>query len=229
MSTAAKQTSADAVFEAVRDEVLAARVPPGAKMKLVEYSERFGASLSVVREAMSRLAEQGLLQAYPNRGFSTMPLTLEDLLNLTRARIVIETGALRESIARGSLAWEAKVVAAHHQLAATPMHRNQTTINADFAAMHRDFHVALLAGSGNSHLESIAASLRDRSQLYQYWSQHVGNDPGRDLACEHRVLAELAVARKTDEACDALERHIQRTTDALLEYAQNRQVGAAAK
>ena len=62
------------------------------------------------------------------------------------------------------------------------------------------------------------SSLRDRSELYQYWSRYLGDGPNRDVACEHRELADLTVARKTSSAADALERHIQRTTDFLIEY-----------
>jgi DNA-binding GntR family transcriptional regulator len=91
------------VYDAIRDEVLTGGIPPGTKMKLADYSERFDVSLSVVREAMSRLAEQNLLQANPQRGFSTLSLSVDDLHELTRARIIIETVTLRESIARGSL------------------------------------------------------------------------------------------------------------------------------
>ncbi|MGZ8801509.1 MAG: GntR family transcriptional regulator, partial [Mycobacterium sp.] len=75
----AKQTRAETVFDAIRSEVLSARIPPGTKMKLADYSQRFDVSLSVVREAMGRIAEQGLLQANPQRGFSTLPLSITDL------------------------------------------------------------------------------------------------------------------------------------------------------
>lgn len=224
MATTIKQTRTEMVFDAIRDEVLAARIPPGTKMKLADYSERFDVSLAVVREAMGRLAEQGLLQANPQRGFSTVPLSVDDLVELTRARIVIETATLRESIACGDLAWEGTVVAAHHQLAATPMYDEDGTINDDFAAVHRAFHVALLTGSGNSHLEGFASSLRDRSELYQYWSRYLGDGPNRDVACEHRHLADLTVARDADAAADALAQHIQRTTDSLVDYIRSREL-----
>ncbi len=213
-----KRTLAEKAFEAIRDEVLSGRVPPGTKLKLVDYSQRFDVSLSVIREAMGRLAEQGLLQANPQRGFSTVPLSSTDLADLTRARVIIESATLRESIASGDLAWEAAVIAAHHRLASTPMNDADGLINHQFAEIHREFHAALLAGSGSAHLESVATSLRDRSELYLYWSRYLGADTCRDVAAEHRELMELAIARDGAAAADALERHIQRTTDALIEY-----------
>ncbi|KQY01335.1 hypothetical protein ASD37_30065 [Mycobacterium sp. Root135] len=212
-------TRVGAVYDAIRDEVLTGGIPPGTKMKLADYSERFDVSLSVVREAMSRLAEQNLLQANPQRGFSTLSLSVDDLHELTRARIIIETATLRESIARGSLEWEAFLVGVHHQLAATPMYLDGA-INPRFGPAHRDFHAALLAGSDNTHLQSIAASLRDRSELYMFWSRTLGEPADRDVACEHRELADLTIARQPDDAASALARHIQRTTDILVDYAR---------
>ena len=221
-----KQTLAEQAFEAIRDEVLSARIPPGTKLKLVDYSQRFDMSLSVIREAMGRLAEQGLLQANPQRGFSTVPLSTSDLADLTRARVIIESAALRESIANGDLAWEAAVVAAHHRLASTEIDDVDGLVNRDFATFHREFHVALLAGSRNVHLESVATSLRDRSELYLHWSRYLGSDSCRDIASEHRELAELVVARDADAAAEALERHIQRTTDSLIEYRESHAVSS---
>ncbi|MGW5072057.1 GntR family transcriptional regulator [Rhodococcus sp. NPDC004095] len=221
-----KRTRAEVLFDAIRNEVLSARIPPGTKLKLADFGERFDVSLALVREVMGRLAEQGLLQANPQRGFSMLPLSVDDLLELTHARVMIETATLRESIARGDLTWEAALVAAHHQLAGTEMYVGDT-ISPDFESAHRTFHAALLAGSGNSHLESIAQSLRDRTELYRYWSQFLGNGNTRDVACEHRRIAELTIARKADEASDALEQHIRRTTDVLVEYARGCEVGSA--
>jgi DNA-binding GntR family transcriptional regulator len=70
-----KQTRAGCVYDAIRSEVLTAGIPPGTRLKLADYSQRFDVSLSVVREAMGRLAEQSLLQANPQRGFSILPLS----------------------------------------------------------------------------------------------------------------------------------------------------------
>jgi DNA-binding GntR family transcriptional regulator len=211
-------TRAGSVYDAIREEILTAGIPPGTKMKLADYSERFDVSLSVVREAMGRLAEQNLLQANPQRGFSTLSLSIDDLVELSRARIIIETATLRESVIHGSLEWEVSLVGAHHKLAATPMYLDGA-LNPGFGPVHRDFHAALLAGSSNAHLQSIAASLRDRSELYMFWSRTLGEPVDRDVACEHRELTELTLARQADAAADALSGHIQRTTDILIDYA----------
>lgn len=96
-----KRTRADTAYDAIRSEILSARAPPGTKITPADYSQRLHVSRSVVREAVGRLAQEGLLQANPQRGFSTLTLSIADLCDLTRARIVVETATLRESVSGG--------------------------------------------------------------------------------------------------------------------------------
>ncbi|SDC12718.1 regulatory protein, gntR family [Actinokineospora iranica] len=74
-------------------------------------AKQHGVGLGIVREAVTRLAEQGLVVAEPQLGFRVPLLSLADL---TSVRVDIETLALRRSIAHGGLAWVSRVVAARH-------------------------------------------------------------------------------------------------------------------
>ena len=75
----------------LRSELLNGVLHPGQKLKMVELTERFGVSQSVVREALTRLTEQGLLVATPQRGFRVRDLSIEDIAELTETRIQIES------------------------------------------------------------------------------------------------------------------------------------------
>lgn len=209
----------EGVYAAVRVELLTGQLEPGSKLRLSDFCTRFGVSLSVIREAMTRLAEQGLVQSSPQRGFWVTPLTADDLLDLTRTRVLIETLALRESISHGDLRWESAVVARHHTLQRTPMTTAAGHVTQSWADAHREFHHALLAGCRSTRLIAISTGLRDCSELYLHWSRELGHDTDRDVVSEHREIAELTAARDADAACAALERHIERTTAALLAYA----------
>lgn len=211
---------AEEVYGQLRTRVLGGDLAPGTKLRLGDFTAQYGVSLGVVREAVTRLAEQGLVQASPQRGFSVTPLSIEDLLDLTRARVLIETLALRESIKVGDLAWESNVLATHHTLQRTPMMTAEGHIDPAFTLAHRAFHHALLAGCGSKRLESVATGLRDCSELYQHWSQELAHDFDRDLAGEHREIAELTLDRDEEQAVRALTNHIERTTAALVRYAE---------
>ena len=215
-------TLAEQVYLALRTDLLRGLLEPGSKLKLGDFSARYSVSLSVVREAMARLAAQGLVQSSPQRGFWVTPLSIEDLRDLTRARVLIETLALRESIAGGALSWESTVLANHHTLDNTPMVTADGHVNPQWEAAHRDFHHALLSGCGSMRLESVAAELRDCAELYRFWSRELAHDTDRDVASEHRRITELTLARDAEGAAAALAAHIERTTAVLADYVRRR-------
>ena len=216
--TTVEGTRTSSVYATLRADLLAGRVEPGSKLRLAALGSRFDVSLSVVREALTRLSEQGLVVANPNRGFSVVSLSPEDLVDLTRTRVDIETLAVRRSVEQGSLDWETALVAAHHHLAGTPIDGPAGEVTAAWLASPRGFPRALLAGCGSPRLEAIASALRDSAELYRSWSRSIAHDDDRDIACEHRRLTELAIARDTAGTVDALAAHIERTTDALLRH-----------
>jgi DNA-binding GntR family transcriptional regulator len=220
MTATEPKTHSEGVYASLRAELLGGTFLPGSKLRLAGLGTRYGVSLSVVREAMTRLAGEGLVRALPQRGFCVTPLSVEDLQDLTRARVLIETSVLRESIDQGDLEWESAVIATHHTLQGTPYTRDGHLVGA-WSEAHHAFHRALLTGAKSPRLESIATELRDCSLLYQHWSIDIANDLDRDVAAEHRNIAELAVARDAEGAVRALKDHIERTTAALLAYAES--------
>jgi DNA-binding GntR family transcriptional regulator len=215
------QTSSrtDVVYEALRSDLLDGRIGPGERLKLPSLSERFGLSMTVIREALTRLAEQGMVAVTPQRGYRAMELSVADLKDLTYVRIELETLTLRASIERGDLAWEGTVVAALHALNKTPSVHQDGTFNVEWFGHHRAFHHCLLAGCGSPRLLGIADAERDRAELYRAWTRSLAHHVERDVRAEHEDIAERALARDAEGAATALSAHIQKTTDLLLAYA----------
>src|SRR6202167_2124784 len=209
-------TRTEHVYEILRGERLNGGLRPSQKLKMVELTERFGVSQSVVREALTRLTEQDLLVATPQRGFRVRDLSVEDIAELTETRIQIESLALRLAVERGDLQWGTGILSAHHRLERTPVLRDDGTVSEDWSMQHRDFHRALLAGCGNRRLESVATSLRDSAELYRRWYWVLTDDHQRDLATEHRQLRDFALARDADRAIDVLTAHIDRAPALLI-------------
>lgn len=213
-------TRTEQVYEMLRSELLNGVLHPGQKLKMAGLTERFEASQSVIREALTRLTEQGLLVSEPQRGFRVRDLSIEDITELTESRIQIESLALRLAIERGDLQWETGILAAHHRLERTPVTRDNGTVSEDWSIQHRDFHQALLTGCSNRRLESVATSLRDSAELYRRWYWVLTDDHQRDLAREHRELKEFALAHNADRAIEVLTEHIDRAPSLLVAYAR---------
>ncbi|MFC4055104.1 GntR family transcriptional regulator [Actinomadura syzygii] len=211
-----KSTRVHDVYARVRQDLLAAHYRPGQWLRLAPFQQEFQVSLSVVREAFSRLAAEGLLESVALRGFRVRELSGDDLQDLTDARIHIEVLVLRESLASGGTQWEADLLAAHHVLERTPIRApSGRGVNREFIPVHAAFHHALLAGCRNARLLMIARELRDNAELYRMWSPVV-DQSGRDIAWEHRELTRLALERDVEACADLLARHIDHTRQALL-------------
>ena len=212
-------TRVEEVYAQLRADVVEGRLQPGAKLMLTPLCQRFGVSLSVVREALTRLAEQKLARAMPQQGFMVTPLSRAHLLELTDARLEIERAVLRRALEHGDLAWEARVIAAHHLLANTPTGAPGTVSRAWMTA-HRDFHAAVASGCPNSVLREIRQSLYDSAELYRYWSVHASLGT-RDVASEHRCIADACLAHDVERAVRVMEDHMKKTSDVVLDGAAN--------
>ncbi|MGE2736970.1 GntR family transcriptional regulator [Mycolicibacterium vaccae] len=208
------------VYDVLLAELLDGQLAPGAKLPLVAIGERFGVSQSVVREALTRLAEQGFVTATPQRGFRVRELSVDDITCLSETRVQVETGALRLAIKRGDVHWEAGILTSHHLLAHTPLFAEDGTVNEEWNVRHREFHRALLAGCRNPWMDRITQTLRDNAELYRRWYlAFADGGDHRDFLSEHDKLKDLALARDTDAAVALLTEHIQRAPRELIAYA----------
>lgn len=219
MPATKQRASTEEVYAALRGDVLGGAFRPAEKLKFSPLCERYGASVSVIREALTRLAEQGLVEAEPRIGFRVRSLSLADLQDLTATRIDLETLAFRYSIERGDVEWESALVAAHHRLERTPMHEEgSTTLTDEWESAHAAFHIALLAGCASPWLLGMTHTLRDAAEFYRRWSYT--QQPGRDVAGEHRDILTAALDRDADRASALLAQHYRHTAQIVEESLQ---------
>ncbi len=212
---AGKETNlSEAAYLALRADLLACRLPPGARLNIAELSGRLAVSLGAVREALSRLTAEGLAVAEMNRGFRAAPVSESELLDLTGTRIEIETSCLRRSMAVGGVDWEARIVAAHHRLSRTPerVHGDERRISDEWASAHKAFHEALVSACDSPWRLRLRNLLYDQTERYRRLSAPALSRE-RDLAAEHFALMEATLARQADAAVALVTSHLNVTTE----------------
>jgi DNA-binding GntR family transcriptional regulator len=205
------------VYGGLRADILGGRFSPGERLRPTELAALNGVSLNVVREALNRLAGERLVQASPQQGFAVVQVSAVDLADLTDARVLVETAALRRSIEQGDLAWESALVAAHHQLANTPMTNGDSSqLTDEWMHVHNAFHRATMCACSNPRLVEIAAGLAESAAIYRYYSMRYDHGK-RDAAGEHLAIFEATIARDADLACRLHAEHIELTTQIAIE------------
>lgn len=197
----AKKTRASRVAEDLRGSILSGRDAPGSKVNLDHMRARFGVSLSPMREAISRLVADGLVQFEDQRGYRIAPVSRANLAEVTRLRADLESLALRHAIAAASIEWEADLLAA--------LHRSRRETHSDIDAACGAFHAALTAGCPLPMLGRYCATLRALHLRYGNLLDY--SDAARDFAAEHATIAEAAIARNAELAPALLKQDIERT------------------
>lgn len=221
MSIASIQTSrrtrAGDVYEALRSDILTCRVPPGSKIRINDVCSQLGVNLGAVREALSKLSSEGLVTAEAQKGYRAAPISRQELIDLTSARIDIENLCLSEAIANGDVAWESQIVAALHQLSRLPERdpAEQARLSEDWVLAHAAFHQALVGACRNAVKLRIRASLYDQSERYRRLSVPARGTDGRDTLAEHKSIADAALARNVPKAAVLMAEHLNKTTEIL--------------
>lgn len=205
-------TLATAVHRRLREDILSGRLPPGLKLKLRDLAGNYGAGASPVREALSKLAAEGLAERLEHRGFRVAAAAPGQLEGLIRSRVLAECAALRESIRQGGAHWEDRVVVAEHRLnrMARSLDPHRFATNPEWEACHLHFHQVLLEACGAGPLLAFCDRLREEARRYRSLSNTVAY-PDRDVAAEHAAIARATLGRDAELAASLLAQHYERT------------------
>lgn len=206
-------TRSQHAYRQLRREVLLGSLKPGEKLKVEDLQRTFSLSNTPLREALHRLAAEGLVTADGRRGFRVGHISLEDFRDLTDFRLLVESEALRAAMAKGGDDWEGEIVAAAHRLEVVEQrdHGNHPRLRSeDWTERHKAFHRALIVACGSARLLATWSDLFDQAERYRRLSGRLRTKP-RDARAEHRRLARLALARDAEAAVNAMRDHIGRT------------------
>lgn len=212
------ETLGSDVYQRLRREVLDGKLQPGQRLKPAQLRGSFDVSVGVIREALTRLAEQRLVTSSHNQGFRVVSLSRQELVDLTELRVTVEGLALRLAIERGDLHWESEILAAHHRLANTPQRSedNPMLMTDEWSVAHRFFHTTLIKACNVPTMLDVCDQLSDTMELYRRWSAPASGNR-RDVAGEHRQLMQAVLDRDLTGALGWLREHYECTTRIVLD------------
>jgi DNA-binding GntR family transcriptional regulator len=207
--------SGDLAYRRIRADLVHGRLAPGRKLGLDGLRQIYGAGISTLREALNRLASEGLVVAEGQRGFAVAPVSVAELREVAALRLLLECHAIRAAFAAGDLDWEGQVVGAHHKLAALErrLMAGETADATLWKRYDREFHHLLIAACGSTALLETYAAAYDRYLRYQMVAVVFR---GAVAAEQHEALLDCALARDAERACRILEAHVQGCVDHVI-------------
>jgi DNA-binding GntR family transcriptional regulator len=145
----------DLAYETLRDDITEWRLVPGTSLGEIELARRLGMSRTPVREALKRLAREGLVRNDAGRSAVVAPLSIDEVIHVYQAREALEVYALRLAARADDRAAFAPLVARYEQAAQREM------IDAgEIFALSREFDAVVDATAASPHVINMLAELR---------------------------------------------------------------------
>ena len=198
------------VYDLLRDEILDLTLPPGSAIDEVQLAERFGMSRTPIREALVRLAGEGLIETLPNR--STMVSNI-DLLNLHTffdAMVLMYRVTTRLAAQYHRPEDLPGIRGFHEDYAAAVAARDTAAMIATNAA----FHAAIADAGRNPYFTGLFRRLLDEGRriLRLYYQSFDDQFPERFVA-EHAAFIALIEARDIEGADRLAKEHAEQIVE----------------
>ena len=206
-----KETSAtQAAYRTMRRMILTGELAAGEKLKIEQLRRMLDVGASPIREALSLLTSDMLVERLDQRGFRAAPVGKENFEEILMLRCTLEDMALRASISRANTDWEDQLVLIHHH-----MKKSSERGAANFEDTHKAFHMALLNNSGLPMLEKYCSQLYDLNIRYRFLAAVGPTYEKRNIADEHQCILEATLDHDAETATKLLIDHYRRTGDYL--------------
>lgn len=207
------------VYDAMRNDILSGAIPPGQKLKIEELSRNYDVGNSPIREALSLLTSDLLVERLEQRGFRVVEVSAQEFKDILKTRVWLETLAIREAIANNSPDWEENIILATYRLSRTPRSLSDESfvVNPEWEKLHKEFHMALISGCGSSILLRFCDQLYDQNTRYRHLTGPMAY-PTRDIAAEHKALSDAVLDRNADLAVRLLSEHYESTIGFLQKF-----------
>lgn len=196
---------ADQAFEIVREKILTSEFPPLTSIRQDALAGELGISKIPLREALTRLEQNGLLRSSPNKGFVVPALNADEAEDIFALRLKLEPEAAARACLIADDQQRQAAILAHARLMAA-----SGETKAGYTQLHRDFHAALT--SSNQHLVSMRMLDRLHTLADRYVYFHLQpQGRGKRASNEHKRLLNAWLKRNADDVQKQLEQHISST------------------
>jgi DNA-binding GntR family transcriptional regulator len=209
-------SKADLVHRQLREEIELGELAPGTPLSELSLVERTGASRTPVREALRRLAAEGLVDLVPRQGARVSRVSLQSVRDLFDFRTLLEPAAVRQATeaAAGDPALRRAFTSMRSEFARIQRRAPSQARSRAFYELADRFDWAVIGATRNEHLRRTIAELRPHTARLRNLS-HV--DPQRvDVSVdEHLVICDALLRGDADEAAEQTAEHLARSVETI--------------
>jgi DNA-binding GntR family transcriptional regulator len=193
----------DRLREAIEEEITTGKLLPGSRLDEAELAKRFNVSRTPIREALSLLLGEGLIETRPRRGVVVTRVTPQRLIEMFEVMAELEVMCAQLAARRMSEDELAAIESAHAACEGAVAARDA---DAYFYANER-FHYAIYTASHNSFLFEQAASLQRKLRPYRRLQLRVRNRIQRSFE-EHQAIVDALREGDAERLPTSVRNHV---------------------
>ena len=219
-SAARDRTITDIAYETIVEKILRMELPPGAALQEKNLVQELNIGRTPVREALHRLASEGLVCRKPNRGVFVCEATLQDARDICEFRLAIE-GRMARLAASHATAMQAEIL---RETASLLWRLDPTSEFDEFATIGRHFYSVMAEASGNSHYQQIVPRLYNSGLWFLVFVGRASGDWERlaqDFKMALRDLVEPIAHGRAEQAEALMRLYITTYRDSLINRDQD--------
>ena len=208
-------TLSDQAYEILRDSILRQELPPGHRLDLDELQHQLGISRTPLKEALNRLATEGLVTIIPRRGTYVTQLTAQDVAERFEVRQILELGVADQLVANLTDEQLDHLRQLYADMAVLITADGMVTDYFRFLDKDREFHRAMILLAGNRLLLEIYDGLNLNLQMAKVF--YLAQDKRvREVDQEHYQILQALEARDAEALKVAIRNHIQSSKQAVM-------------
>ncbi|MBO0922457.1 GntR family transcriptional regulator [Cellulomonas sp. zg-ZUI222] len=206
------------VYQRLRDEILNGRVSPRDRLTEPKLSRAFEVSRTPVREALSRLLSDGLVER-TDFGYAVVVPSLASLRDLYELRITLELRGIARAIENPQVRHDRALLGA--ELGRWQELRDVVPDpDPSFVVLDEGFHRALSQASGNAQLTDALVTVNQKIRAVRM-HDFVEDERITATIDEHLEILELVLAERLGEALTALHQHVGESLEVVMERASH--------
>ncbi|MEM7173359.1 MAG: GntR family transcriptional regulator [Pseudomonadota bacterium] len=199
----------DRVYAAMKAKVTAFQILPGERINESALSKVLDTSRTPLREALNRLASEGLITFELGKGFFCRRLEPGAIIDLYETRVAVECAAARHACQR---ARESEIADLRSFLAKTGPEAALRSV-AELVDLDEKFHLAIAQFSRNAELVRILLSINDRIRFIRWIDMEERRVTTQG---EHLAILDAVAAQAADQASAIMRRHIEKRSEEIV-------------
>lgn len=210
------------VYEILKDKILHMELSPGDRLVDSQLAEEFGVSRTPLRDAIRKLAEEGLVVSPSGKGYYVYQPSATDINEIFEIRLILDKAAITKLITEII----PKNPSALEELKDRFHSARDTSRSSTFIMNDENFHDTIIRLAGNSRMQTIYSDLKDQTRIFRRMTSN--NADQMDKAHDyHSKIFYGIINLDLDMAITAVEKHVQYSKEDALAYFAEKHHGSA--